>query len=55
MSAPMTVGSLIEALRVIPASTWVCTEAGPVVGMKQELGANEPFVVLSVLEAAIEC
>lgn len=42
-----TVGELKAFLADIPDYAWVCLEGGPVVMLEKELGASEPFVLLT--------
>jgi len=42
----ITVGELKEYLATCPDYAWVCLKDGPVVKMKKELGASEPFILL---------
>lgn len=42
-----TVGELKAFLATVPDYAWVCLEDGPVVRLEKELGASEPFVLLT--------
>ncbi len=43
----LTVGDLIDKLSILPGSALVVVENGPVNNIFVELGANEPFVLLT--------
>jgi len=43
---PLTVGELLEQLKDVPPDTWVYVGRRPVRGVRKELGANEPFVLI---------
>jgi hypothetical protein len=50
---PMTMADLRAAIAGIPDYAWVCLKDGPLQIVEQELGASEPFVLLSAIQRCL--